>query len=82
MQIVQWVGTCTNIHRQKQTEEALCQSQERMNHLMNSSVIGIFFAEGGVMVVEGNNTFLRMMGYSRNDLNQRCLTWDRLTLPP
>ena len=79
-QIAQWVGTCTDIQRQKQTEEALRQSQERVNHLMNSSVIGIFFAEGDV-VVEGNNTFLRMTGYSRNDLSQRRLTWGRLALP-
>ncbi|GHO81885.1 hypothetical protein KSD_96560 [Ktedonobacter sp. SOSP1-85] len=79
-QIVQWFGTCTDIQRQKQTEEALRQSQERVNHLMNSSVIGIFFAEGDV-VVEGNNTFLRMTGYSQNDLSQRRLTWGRLALP-
>ncbi|EFH88456.1 PAS domain S-box protein [Ktedonobacter racemifer] len=78
-QIVQWFGTCTDIHKQKQTEDALRQSQERVNHLMNSSVIGIFFAEGDV-VVEGNHTFLRMTGYSRNDLSQRRLTWGRLAL--
>jgi hypothetical protein len=44
-QIVQWFGTCTNIDKQKRTEDALRQSQERVNHLMSSSVIGIFLTE-------------------------------------
>ncbi|GHO60828.1 hypothetical protein KSB_93030 [Ktedonobacter robiniae] len=79
-QVVQWVGTCTDIQRQKQTEDALHQSQERVNHLMSSSVIGIFFAEGD-MVVEGNNTFLRMTGYNRDELCQRCINWGSFTLP-
>jgi PAS domain S-box-containing protein len=79
-QIVHWVGTCTDIDDQKRTEEALHQSQERVNHLMNSSVIGIFFAEGNE-IVEANSTFLRMTGYSRDDLGQRHLTWGRLALP-
>ncbi|HEX7737029.1 MAG TPA: ATP-binding protein [Ktedonobacteraceae bacterium] len=79
-QIIHWVGTCTDIDEQKQTEEALRQSQERVNHLMNSSVIGIFFA-GGDEIVEANSTFLRMTGYSQDDLGQRCLTWGRLALP-
>ncbi|WP_040441799.1 PAS domain S-box protein [Ktedonobacter racemifer] len=79
-QIIQWVGTCTDIDEQKRTEDALRQSQERVNHLMNSSVIGIFFAEGD-KVVEANNTFLRMTGYSWDVLSQRRLTWDSLILP-
>jgi PAS domain S-box-containing protein len=92
-QVVCWVGTCTDIDEQKQTEEALRQSQARVkteealrqsqarvNHLMNSSVIGIFFAEGDE-VVEANSTFLRMTGYSQNDLRQQHLTWDSLALP-
>ncbi|WP_201386897.1 PAS domain-containing sensor histidine kinase [Ktedonobacter sp. SOSP1-85] len=79
-QILKWFGTCTDIQRQKQAEDALRQSQERVNHLMSSSVIGIFFAEGDV-VVEGNNTFLRMTGYSRDELCQRCINWGDFTLP-
>ncbi|GHO87590.1 PAS domain S-box protein [Dictyobacter formicarum] len=79
-QVVQWFGTCTDIQRQKQTEDALRQSQERVNHLMNSSVIGIFFAEDDV-VVEGNNTFLRMTGYNRDELCRRCINWGSFTLP-
>jgi PAS domain S-box-containing protein len=69
-----------SLDEQKHTEEALRKSQERVNHLMNSSVIGIFFAEGDE-IVEANSTFLRMTGYSQDDLSQRRLTWGSLALP-
>jgi PAS domain S-box-containing protein len=78
--IVKWVGTCTDIEKQKRTEEALRQSQDRVNRLMNSSIIGIFLAEGDD-VVEANATFLRMTGYTREDLRQRRVNWASMTLP-
>lgn len=80
-QLVLWVGTCTDIDDQKRTEEALRQSQERVNLLMNSSIIGIFYAEGDE-IVDANATFLRMTGYSREDLQQGNVHWATLTLPP
>ncbi len=78
--IVKWVGTCTDIEEQKRIEEALRQSQERVNQLLNSSIIGIFLAEGDD-VVEANATFLRMTGYTREDLRQRHVNWASMTLP-
>jgi PAS domain S-box-containing protein len=78
--IVKWVGTCTDIEDQKRTEEALRQSQRRVNHLMNSSIIGIFLTEGDD-IVEANATFLRMTGYMQEDLRQRRVNWASMTLP-
>ncbi|HEX4716207.1 MAG TPA: PAS domain S-box protein, partial [Ktedonobacteraceae bacterium] len=78
--IVKWVGTCTDIEEQKRTEEALRQSQQRVNHLMNSSIIGIFLTEGDD-IVEANATFLRMTGYTREDLRQRRVNWASMTIP-
>ena len=79
-QIVEWLGTCTDIDEQKQVEEALRQSQERANLLMNSSIMGIFFAEGN-QIVEANDTFLRMTGYTQEDLQQRGVNWSNITRP-
>jgi len=52
-QIVKWFGTNTDIEEQKRVEEALRQSQARINFLMNSSIIGIFVSEDD-QVVEAN----------------------------
>lgn len=79
-QIVKWFGTCTDIEDQKRSEEALRESQERVNILMNSSIIGIFLAEGE-QIVDANDTYLRMTGYTREDLCEGRISWARMTPP-
>jgi PAS domain S-box-containing protein len=79
-QIVKWFGTATDIDEQKRTEEALRQSQERASALMNSSIIGIFVAEED-QVVEANETYLRMTGYTRGDLHDGRINWACMTPP-
>lgn len=78
--IVKWFGTCTDIEEQKRIEEALRQSQERANVLMNSSIIGIFVYEGD-QIVDTNDTFLLMTGYTRQDLQAGRMNWMRMTPP-
>jgi PAS domain S-box-containing protein len=79
-QIVKWFGTCTDIDEQKQTEEALRQSQERVNVLMNSSIIGISVIEEE-QIVDANETFLRMTGYSRENMRIGRMNVIQMTLP-
>jgi PAS domain S-box-containing protein len=77
-QIIKWFGTCTDIDERKRMEEALRQSQERASALMNSNIIGIFIAEGE-QVVDANDTFLRMVGYTREDLRAGRMNWKSMT---
>jgi len=79
-QIVKWFGTCTDIDEQKRIEEALRQSQERVNFLMNSSIIGTFVSEED-QIVEANETYLRMTGYTQEDLRARSINWVHMTPP-
>ncbi|GHO47762.1 PAS domain S-box protein [Ktedonospora formicarum] len=78
--VVKWFGTSTDIHDQKRIEEALRQSQERANALMNSTIIGIIISEGE-RIVDANDTFLRMTGYTREDLCNGDMYWRRMTPP-
>jgi PAS domain S-box-containing protein len=77
-QIVLCLGTCTDIDEQKRTEEALRQSQERASALMNSNIIGINIIEGE-QIVDANDTFLRMTGYTREDLRAERMNWMHMT---
>src|SRR5258708_6527026 len=79
-QMLKWFGTCTDIDEQKRTEEALRQSQERASVLMNSSIIGIFASEDE-QVVDANDTYLRMTGYTREDLHAESINWLNMTPP-
>jgi PAS domain S-box-containing protein len=79
-QIVKWFGTSTDIEEQKRTEEALRQSQEQVQTLMSSNILGIYMAEEEV-IVEANETFLHMTGYSREDLQHGRLNRMEMTAP-
>ncbi|MBO0780655.1 MAG: PAS domain S-box protein [Ktedonobacteraceae bacterium] len=85
--IQRWIGTCTDIDEQKQAEqrlkdgeERLRQSQERANLLMTSSILGIFVAEDE-QIVEANETYLHMTGYTREDLHAGKINWVSMTPP-
>ncbi|HEX6480538.1 MAG TPA: PAS domain-containing sensor histidine kinase [Ktedonobacteraceae bacterium] len=79
-QIVKWFGTATDIDEQKRTEEALRQSQEQASVLMNSNIIGINVIEGE-QIVDANDTFLRMTGYTREDLRAGRMNVMHITAP-
>jgi len=80
--IVKWFGTCTDIDEQKRTEEALRQSQAHVRALMDSKLIGIVANERErEALVEANEAFLQMSGYTQEDVRSRMLTRARLTPP-
>lgn len=80
--ITKWFGTCTDIENQKRTEQALRQSQERIRALVDSNMIGIVFLEGEEEVlVEANEAFFHMTGYSQMDVLNRTLTREKITPP-
>ncbi|GHO41915.1 PAS domain S-box protein [Ktedonospora formicarum] len=78
--IVRWFGTCTDIEEQKRTEEALRESQEQASILMNSSIIGINIADGE-RIMDANDTYLRLTGYTREDLHAGKISWMDMTPP-
>ncbi|BCL79947.1 PAS domain S-box protein [Ktedonobacteria bacterium brp13] len=81
-QIIKWFGTCTDIDEQKRIEEALRQSQERIRALINSNIIGIISVEvEGEVIVEANDAWLHMTGYSREDVRNRTLRRGKITPP-
>jgi len=75
---VKLFGTCTDIDDQKRIEEALRHSQERAGKLMDSNIIGILVAEEND-IVEANDAFLQMTGYTREDLHKGRLNWFSMT---
>jgi len=78
--IVRWFGTCTDIEDQKCTEEALRHSQERVQALMESSIMGIIVADGET-IVEANNAFFQMTGYSREEMQCGLLSFPKIVTP-
>ena len=63
----------------ERTEEALSVSEARFERLRDSGLIGIFSWKLDGQIVDANDTFLRIVGYARGDLDAKRLNWRELT---
>jgi PAS domain S-box-containing protein len=75
------VGFAMDITERKHTEEALRQSDARFSKLVSSNILGIIVADLAGRVLEANDAFLGMLGFSREDLESGTIRWDDLTPP-
>jgi PAS domain S-box-containing protein len=71
-----------DITERKRAEEALRQSVERLERVLEVETVGVMFWDltTGCMV-DANDAFLKLMGYSRSQVEARELTWQNLTPP-
>jgi two-component system, cell cycle sensor histidine kinase and response regulator CckA len=65
-----------------QAEKRLRESNERLKKVLQVETVGVMFWDltTGCMI-DANDTFLKMMGYSREEVESRSLTWQKLTPP-
>lgn len=65
----------------RHAEEALRQSQARFRRLADSGIIGISIADVRGNILDANDAYLQLTGYSREELRQGALHWLALTPP-
>jgi hypothetical protein len=59
----------------------LAEREARVRSLVDANIIGIFTWHTDGQVFDANEEFLRIIGYSRDDLASRALRWSDFTLP-
>jgi PAS domain S-box-containing protein len=68
--------------QRKQAEEALRASHERLTKVLEVETVGVMFWDLTTgRLTDANDTFLKMMGYSRSDIEACNLTWQEFTPP-
>ncbi|PWT93441.1 MAG: hypothetical protein C5B55_04590 [Blastocatellia bacterium] len=63
----------------RRTERALVASESRFRSFYDSDIIGIVFWDNEGDVTEANYAFLKLLGYSQEDLARGGIQWDRIT---
>ncbi|MDA7977868.1 MAG: PAS domain S-box protein [Pirellulales bacterium] len=71
-----------DITSRRQAEEALRKSDARFRRLVESNIVGITVDHFDGRIVEANDAFLQMTGYTRADLKQGKLNWEEMTPGP
>lgn len=71
-----------DITERKLAEAALHDTNERLKKVLEVETVGVMFWElsSGVMI-DANDSFLKLMGYTRREIEARELTWRKLTAP-
>ncbi len=78
----QFAYTIIDVTDRKRAEEALRQSHERLEKVLDNQAVGVMFWDLNTgCMFDANDTFLDFMGYSRGEVEARELTWQRLTPP-
>ena len=80
-QIVGLQGVAMDVSDRKLAEIALKTSEYRFRSLFESNIVGMFFASNQGEILDANDRFLSMVGYSREELEAGLVRWDELTPP-
>jgi PAS domain S-box-containing protein len=73
------IGVNYDITKRKQAEMKLRESELRFRRVFESSVVGMLFADFQGHIIEANDRFLEMIGYTREELLSDLIHWDDLT---
>ena len=74
--ITRLVGATIDVTEQQALTDQLRKGEERFQSLVDSNIVGVFFAGQDGSISEANRAFLSMIGHSKSDLP---LDWRRLT---
>jgi PAS domain S-box-containing protein len=71
----------TDLSARKRAEAALRQSEAEVRRLVDSNLIGIIFATIAGEITDANDAFLKIVGYTREDMRMGKLRWRDITPP-
>ncbi len=78
---IRMMGAIRDITARKHAEEKLRQAHERLRQFVDASIVGIVVANAAGVVLETNDYYLRLIGFTREEFNQGKVDWRAITPP-
>ncbi|PYE23900.1 two-component system CheB/CheR fusion protein [Rhizobium sp. PP-CC-3A-592] len=73
------VLTFTDLTVTYHAEAALRRSEQRLQRVLETDAVGVIFMDQGGLILDANDVFLVMSGYTREQIKRHELDWRRLT---
>ncbi len=70
-----------NITDRKKAADELRQSESRTRRIFESDMIGFIYWDVNGEILDANDRFLKMTGYSKQDLHENKINWSKMTPP-
>jgi len=74
-------GTFMDFTERKRAEEALRESESKFKRLYDSNIIGVIFWDTAGNIIQANGEFLRIVGYTEDDVLSGRVRWKDMTPP-
>lgn len=78
---LRWIGSITDITAPKEADLALRASEQRLRRFYESSLVGIIYWNMRGQILDANDKFLDMTGYTRDELTSGRIDWQNMTPP-
>jgi PAS domain S-box-containing protein len=75
------VSNGTDLTEIRKSEDEMRKSEHKLRKLFDSSLVGMMICHLSGKIVEANDKFLDMLGYTRKDFNTDKLDWRKITPP-
>jgi PAS domain S-box-containing protein len=79
--VVKWYGTSTDIHDLREMQEALRASESKFRRLYESNLVAIYFWDQDGRVIEANQAYCDLVGYSADQCRSEQMSWLEATPP-
>ncbi|HCF27999.1 MAG TPA: histidine kinase, partial [Cyanobacteria bacterium UBA11049] len=70
-----------DIEKRSEAEKILRQSEARFRRIVEANIIGFVFADFNGKIIDANDAFLRIIGYTPEDRQAGKLNWQEITPP-
>ena len=70
-----------DITERKRVEEALHQAHRRLRSFIDANIVGVIIASPSGKVIDANDYYLRLIGYTREEFEQGRVDWRAVTPP-
>jgi two-component system CheB/CheR fusion protein len=75
------VITFIDIDRRKKAEATIAAGADRLRRMINVDAVGVLIFDESGMLIDSNETYQKMSGFSKEEISSRRLTWRTMTPP-